>query len=73
MGISFHGLLSWNVFVLNKGVKFSETILKKEKSILLGILRHVYKIYFSQKSKLIPSSWGLMMKITSVCGNKKFD
>ena len=31
MGISFHWLLSWNVFVLNKGVKFSETILKKEK------------------------------------------
>ena len=37
---------------------FSETIFQKQKSILLGKLRHVYKIYFSQKSKMCLSNEG---------------
>ena len=41
-----------SLFLKHPALNFSETILQKQKSILPGILRHVYKIYFSQKSKM---------------------
>ena len=48
-------ILYFHLYIL--GVRhFSETILEKENSIPLEILKHVYNIHLSQNSKMDPSN-----------------
>ena len=51
----------WNFEIRSNLWNFSKTILQKQKSILLGILRHVIK-YIFHKNQNMPLKWGLIFK-----------